>query len=131
MNLTGWAATLPPVQAPLRHPGVVARVAFTPDGHGIVALSSGSVRLEEKEFPNGQKGMYWVHRPETIGDDPMMNETASGVPTALDTLLHPSRRLAGPRGQVIRWDADTDKPVEIKSRPTVRSSPSPRTARPH
>jgi hypothetical protein len=42
INLAGWRATVPPPRPPLRHPGIVAQAAFTPDGGRLVALSTGA-----------------------------------------------------------------------------------------
>jgi WD40 repeat protein/tRNA A-37 threonylcarbamoyl transferase component Bud32 len=106
IDLAGWRATIPPPRPPLRHPGIVAQAAFTPDGGRLIALSTGTVSREEKTMPDGKTDTVLVFHPETPGDDSLVN-------------LHgpPPRRLATPRGQVLIWDVATGKPVDVKPPP--------------
>jgi WD40 repeat protein len=117
MNLAGWGATVPPPRLPLRHPGVVTRVGFTPDGARLVALSTGTVRREEKEMPDGKKGTYIVFRHEVPGDGSAGGLFEDAVPTAANLFKPPRRRLATPRGQVYLWDVATGRPVDVKPPP--------------
>ncbi len=107
MNLPAWRRMVPRPREPLAHPGAVAALGFSPDGRTLWALSTGTVRIEERAWGDGQKRMTRVFRPEMIGD-PFFE--GQGVSLFANAPRFP--RPVTPRGRLLLWEMRTGKPVE-------------------
>jgi WD40 repeat protein len=115
--LAGWITTLPSPRPPLQHPGIVANVGFNPDGGKVVALSTGSVGLEDQVMPGGQKGKFLVARPTTVGDPFFEKVISSPFPTAANVFRPRPLSPATARGRIFIWDVAGGTPVSVKSPP--------------